>query len=67
VELRGPSDRALLAILGVLAATSVAAVSGWISHDALGYDWSDIREAALLGATLAACGYVWSFRRSRGH
>ncbi len=59
------SDRVVLAALCCVAMPSVAALAGWISHDALGYDWSDIRETALLGATLFAFGYVTSLGSRR--
>jgi len=58
MKTRGKAFRLVPVVFGLVAATSVALLSGWLSHDALGYEWSDIREAALMGATLGTFVYL---------
>jgi hypothetical protein len=58
MQRREVPDRVVLATLGFLAASSTAAFFGWVLHDGLGYEWADIREAALSGAALGAFVYL---------
>ena len=51
-------ERFVLNSLFALAATLVSTFLAWFSHDWLGYSWSDIREAALIGAALVGSGYA---------
>jgi hypothetical protein len=55
----------VLGAAAVVAAAIVAAFLASISHDGLGYPYTEVRQAALTGATLVALAYAASNARRR--
>jgi hypothetical protein len=56
-------EQCIMSSMLALASSSVSVFLGWVSHDLLGYSWSDIRDAALTGAIVVGMAYMSAFWR----
>jgi uncharacterized membrane protein len=58
-------ERYMMNSMLALASVSASMFLGWFSHDRLGYSWSDIHQAAVIGAAVLTAGYVSAVWRTR--
>jgi hypothetical protein len=64
-EMPASPERYMMNSMLALVAVPVSTFLGWFSHDRLGYSWSDIHQAAVIGAAVLTAGYASAVWRTR--